>query len=147
MFKEADNNMYREKLQRSQKTRATIIKVVTGLLESRDYVAEGHTQRIAEICARLGAGLGWDEDRLDNLRLFAEYHDIGKVGVSETLLFKSGPLSNNEQKEIRRHSEIGHRIALSSPELKPIADFILKHQEWWNWKRLSSRYFRRGYTC
>ena len=134
MFKEADNNMYREKLQRSQKTRATITKVVTGLLESRDYVAEGHTQRIAEICARLGAGLGWDQDRLDNLRLFAEYHDIGKVGVSETLLFKSGPLSTNEQKEIRRHSEIGHRIALSSPELKPIADFILKHQEWWNGK-------------
>ena len=134
MFKEADNNMYREKLQRSQNTRTSIAKAVTRMLESRDYVAEGHTERVAETCIRLGINLGLDADKLSTLRLFAEYHDIGKVGVSDKILFKSSPLNKNEQMEIRRHCEIGHRIALASPDLKNIADLILKHQEWWNGK-------------
>ena len=134
IFKEADNNMYKEKLQRSQDTRITITQSVIRLLESRDYVIEGHTQRVAEICLRLGEALSLEQERLDKLKLLAEYHDIGKVGVSDKLLFKAGPLNKSEQTEIRRHSEIGQRIALSSPELKHIADLILKHQEWWNGK-------------
>lgn len=132
LFKEADNNMYRQKLQRSHNTRTSITKALVRLLESRDYVAEGHTLRVAETCVRLGTELGLDPDAINNLRLLSEYHDIGKVGISDKLLFKSGPLNNTEQVEIRRHSEIGHRIALSAPELNHIADLILKHQEWWD---------------
>ena len=132
LFREADNNMYREKIQRSQNARAAITKTVVKLLESRDYVAEGHTRRVAESCVRLGMEFGLKGEQLSDLRLLAEYHDIGKVGISDKILFKKGPLNSNELKEMKRHSEIGHRIALSATELKHIAEFILKHQEWWN---------------
>jgi HD-GYP domain-containing protein (c-di-GMP phosphodiesterase class II) len=47
-------------------------------------------------------------------------------------LLKPGALTFEERIEMRRHCEIGHRIALTSPDLAPIADWILKHQEWWN---------------
>jgi HD-GYP domain-containing protein (c-di-GMP phosphodiesterase class II) len=66
------------------------------------------------------------------LRLFARFHDIGKVGISDTILFKPGPLNEKERWEMERHSEIGFRIAQSSPDLSIIADWILKHHEWWN---------------
>lgn len=132
LFKEADNAMYRQKRQRSQTIRASITQSMVRLLESHDYVAEGHTRRLKEISAQLGGMVGLDSTRLANLALLADYHDIGKVGISEELLFKPGPLTRSEQLEIQRHSEIGHRIALSVPELKNIAELILTHHEWWD---------------
>ena len=132
LFKEADNNMYREKIQNSQKTKGAITRSIVKLLEGRDYVAEGHTQRVASLVTRMGEEIGLSAERLNDLRLLAFYHDLGKVGISEKILFKAGPLSTPEQDEMKRHSEIGHRIALSMMEIKQIADYILKHQEWWN---------------
>jgi len=66
------------------------------------------------------------------MRLLAQFHDIGKVGIPDRILFKPGPLTPQEIEEMRKHCEIGHRIALSAPDLVPIADWILKHHEWWN---------------
>ena len=134
LFREADNNMYREKIKNSPKTRKAIIGSLVKLLESRDYVAEGHTQRIAGLCVRVGTELGLSEERLTDLRLLAEYHDLGKVGIPDKILFKAGPLNTAELTEVKRHCEIGHRIALSVNEIKHIAEYVLKHQEWWNGK-------------
>ena len=132
LFREADSNMYREKNIRSPQIRTAITRTVVRLLEKRDYVAEGHTRRVAELCVRLATEAGLREDQIESLRLLAEYHDLGKVGISDGILFKHGPLSNAEMREIQRHSEIGHRIALSLSEIRPIAEWILKHQEWWD---------------
>ena len=132
LFREADSNMYREKSRRSPEIRATIIQTVVRLLEKRDHVADGHTLRVEEMCVRLAEAAGFSADRIDNLRLLAEYHDLGKVGIPDKILFKKGPLSVAEKREIQRHSEIGHRIALSVAEIRPVAEWILKHQEWWD---------------
>jgi HD-GYP domain-containing protein (c-di-GMP phosphodiesterase class II) len=61
-----------------------------------------------------------------------QYHDIGKVGIPDPLLFKKGRLTAGEIETMRLHVEIGHRIAQSIPELAPMADLLLKHHEWWN---------------
>ena len=134
LFKEADNNMYREKLQRSQDIRGSILRMVMQLLEVRDYIHEGHAERLKAFVSKLAVSAGMSEHDLEDLRLLAEFHDIGKVGISDKILFKSGKLNDAETKEVRRHSEIGHRIALSASELSHIAEWILKHQEWWNGK-------------
>lgn len=134
LFKEADNNMYREKNSSGRQIRDAITKTVLHLLEQRDYVAEGHTRRVSLLCEHLARAIGLPAERMRDLQLLAEFHDLGKVGVAEKILFKQGPLSAAEQKEIKRHCEIGHRIALSLEEIKHIADWILKHQEWWNGK-------------
>jgi HD-GYP domain-containing protein (c-di-GMP phosphodiesterase class II) len=72
------------------------------------------------------------EERTSELALIAKFRDIGKVAVSDSILFKRGPLTPEERTEMKRHCEIGYRIALSTPDLVPIADWILKHHEWWN---------------
>lgn len=132
LYKEADNNMYREKLHRSQSIRSTIVRTVMKLLEVRDHITEGHADRLQDIVAGLGRALRLPEGKIADLRLLAQFHDIGKVGIPDCILLKPGPLNPEERVEMQRHCEIGQRIALSSPALSPIADGILKHQEWWD---------------
>jgi HD-GYP domain-containing protein (c-di-GMP phosphodiesterase class II) len=80
----------------------------------------------------LGEAAGLPKRTLSELRLSAQFHDIGKVGIPDRILFKPGPLTSQEYSEMKRHCEIGHRIALSTPDLAPIAKYILHHHEWWN---------------
>jgi len=132
LFREADSDMYREKNKRSPQIRAAITRTVVRLLESRDYFEEGHTRRVSELCVHLANETGLQTEQIQKLKLLAEYHDLGKVGISDRILFKLGPLSETEMREAQRHSEIGHRIALSVAEIRPVAEWILKHQEWWD---------------
>lgn len=132
LFKEADNEMYREKLQRGRSTRSAIVQALIKSYEARDFVADGHVERLERLVSELGRTIGLSEEHIADLCLLARFHDIGKVGIPDRILFKPGPLTPDEWREMQRHCEIGHRIALSSPELAPIADWILKHQEWWD---------------
>jgi len=132
LFKEADNNMYREKLHRSRSARSAIVQTLTKALEARDFITEGHAERLQNLVAALAEAAGVPAHRIDDIRLLAQFHDIGKVGIPDRILFKTGPLTPEEAAVMRRHSEIGYHIAQSSPDLAPIADWILKHHEWWN---------------
>ncbi|WP_051273114.1 PAS domain S-box protein [Desulfotruncus alcoholivorax] len=134
LFKKADNNMYREKLHRKQSTRSAIVQTLMKALEARDFITEGHADRLQDLVVRIAAAIGLSDQSIADLRLLAQFHDIGKVGIPDRILFKPGPLNEEERLEMRRHCEIGHRIALSAPDLVPIADWILKHHEWWNGK-------------
>ena len=132
LFREADDKMYRSKLHRSQSTRSTIVQTAMAMLEARDFMTEGHADRLQEMLIRLAKAAGLPESKMDDLRLLAQFHDIGKVGIPDRILLKPGPLTAEEMVEMRRHSEIGHRIAKSSPDLLPVAEWVLKHHEWWN---------------
>ena len=132
LFKEADNNMYREKLHCSQSARSSIVQTLTKALEARDLITEGHANRLQGLVASLAKTAGLPHSTIIDLRLLARFHDIGKVGIPDRILFKPGPLTLEEYTEMKRHSEIGYRIARSAPELAPISDWILKHHEWWN---------------
>lgn len=132
LFKNADNNMYREKLYRSKSVRSTMVNTLMKTLEARDVITEEHTERLQDTVAKLAIAVGFPENRLTDLRLLVQFHDIGKVGIPDRILFKPGKLTPEEMLEMQRHSEIGYRIAQSSPDLVPIADLILRHHEWWN---------------
>lgn len=134
VFKIADNNMYREKLHRNQSARSAIVNTLAKALEARDFVTDGHADRLQDLAEKLAVACGLAESQLPDLRLLGRFHDIGKVGIPDQILFKPGRLTAEEFEIMKRHSEIGYRIALASPELAPIADWILKHQEWWNGK-------------
>ena len=62
----------------------------------------------------------------------AVLHDIGKVGIKESVLQKAGPLTPEDWEEIKKHPEIGYRIAQNIPELSKIAEYILYHHERWD---------------
>jgi HD-GYP domain-containing protein (c-di-GMP phosphodiesterase class II) len=87
---------------------------------------------LENLLASLVAFIALPKSTTPDLSLLAKFHDIGKVGISDSILFKEGPLTSEEWTEMKWHCEIGYRIALSAPELVPITDWILKHHEWWN---------------
>ncbi len=132
LFKEADNNMYREKLHQRLSARSAIVQTLMKALEARDFITEGHADRLQDLVIDLGLEAGLNEHRISDMRLLAQFHDIGKVGIPDRILFKPGPLDESEVIEMQRHCEIGFRIAQSSPDLVPIADWVLKHHESWN---------------
>ncbi|MDR7868989.1 MAG: PAS domain S-box protein [Sporomusaceae bacterium] len=134
LFKIADNDMYRQKLHQSQSMRSSIVQTMMRALEERDHITEGHADRLQHLAEKLGQQLGLPGGRLADIRLLAKFHDIGKVGIPDSILNKPGRLTDEEMAVMRRHCEIGYRIARASSELSPIADWILKHQEWWNGK-------------
>jgi diguanylate cyclase (GGDEF)-like protein len=132
IYQRADSTMYRQKLNFKFNIRNSIVEKLSKTLEVRDYIAEGHTERIEDLVLLLAEEMDLEEYRLQGLRLFARFHDLGKVGVPDSLLQKPGPLSTEEFETIKQHSVIGYRIALASGELSPIADLILLHHEWWD---------------
>lgn len=134
VFKAADNNMYREKLHSSYSVRSAIVQTLATALEARDFVTDGHADRLQDLAANLALAAGLPEHMIPDLRLLGRFHDIGKVGIPDHILFKPCRLTEDEFEIMKRHCEIGYRIAQSSADLSPIADWVLKHQEWWNGK-------------
>ena len=66
------------------------------------------------------------------MSLFAMLHDIGKVGINDAILQKPAPLTEKEWLEMRKHPEIGFRIAQNNVDLAPISEYILSHHERWD---------------
>jgi diguanylate cyclase (GGDEF)-like protein/PAS domain S-box-containing protein len=132
LFREADNRMYREKMQREKSSRNHIVQALVKSMEARDFFTEGHSERLQQLVLPLARTQNVPENVLNDLLLLARFHDLGKVGIADEILFKPDKLTPGEAAEMRKHSEIGHRIAKSVPDLAPIADWILKHHEWWN---------------
>ncbi|MGB9791064.1 MAG: diguanylate cyclase [Thermacetogeniaceae bacterium] len=132
LYKEADSDMYREKLHQSYSPRSSVVHVLLKTLEARDLSTESHSERLQKLVIALAQAFGLPQRKVTDLRLLAMFHDIGKIGVPDSILFKPGPLTPQEAAEMRRHCEIGYQIAKSARELAHIADWILKHHEWWN---------------
>ncbi len=132
IFKTADNSMYRRKMHQHQSIRGSIVKIMMKALEAKDHVTEGHVDRLGDMMEKMGQKLGLSQGDMADLRLFAKFHDIGKVGIPDNILNKPGRLTDDEMTIMRQHCDIGFRIARASSDLEPIADWILKHQEFWD---------------
>ncbi len=132
LFKEADDNMYREKLNHNLNARSTTLDALVKAMEARDFFTADNAARMQGLIALLSEKCGLSEKALKDLQLLAQFHDAGKVGIADSILFKPGPLTVKERVIVQRHAEIGYRIAISTPNLAPIAELILKHHEWWN---------------
>ncbi|RKD33448.1 hypothetical protein BET03_09355 [Thermohalobacter berrensis] len=131
-YKKADDLMYRDKLQRRKSARSQIISTLMAALTERDYITSGHVKRVKKLSIILGEKLNLSSKQLSDLTLLAEFHDLGKVGIPDKILFKEGPLTEEEWEIMRQHPEKGYRIAMSSPDLSGVADLILKHHERWD---------------
>ena len=132
LFRQADNSMYREKLNRGQSARNSIVQTVMKMLKARDFLTENHSDRLQYLVTQLAERRGLSPERISDLCLLAQFHDLGKVGIPDRILMKPGPLNADEMAEMQKHCEIGHRISLALPELESISEWILKHHEWWN---------------
>jgi HD-GYP domain-containing protein (c-di-GMP phosphodiesterase class II) len=83
---------------------------------------------VGRYCEMMANELGLSEERVQRIRLAGVLHDIGKIGVPDSILCKPGPLTSEEMDQMRRHPELGARI-LSSRELDDVREWILTHHE------------------
>ncbi len=131
-FKEADDLMYRDKLNKEDTARSQIMRTLLAALDERDFVTSNHIRRLENLCRFIGEKIGLSERQLSNLALLAQVHDLGKVGIPDHILFKPGPLTEEEWRVMRKHPEKGYRIAQASTDLAEVSDLILKHHERWD---------------
>ena len=109
----------------------TITSLVRTLRES-DSDTEGHVRRTQKMGELLGKRIRLSDAELSDLKLLCLLHDIGKVGIPLEILNKPGKLTEAEVNVLHSHAEKGYQIAMSSEELKPIAQMILCHHECWD---------------
>ena len=105
---------------------------LTSALDARDRETEGHSSRVARIACRLAEKIGLTERQLKALERGALLHDIGKIGISDSILLKPGPLSEEEWQAMRRHPEIGAHIVEGIPFLAETTSVVRYHHEHWD---------------
>ncbi len=132
LAKQADDNMYHDKILHHKSSTHVLVHTLRSALAERDFITGGHADRMQQIAERFGLGLNLSERKIMDLNLLAQFHDVGKVGIPDAILFKPAALSPEEKEIMQQHSEIGYRIAESASILSDIGDLILKHHEWWN---------------
>ncbi len=132
VIKEAEERMYRQKLMEGKSYRNALISTLLATLFVKSMETEGHAERLKNYCLTIGSKMKLSIKELDELSLLAVLHDIGKVGIKESVLQKAGPLTPEDWEEIKKHPEIGYRIAQNIPELSKIAEYILYHHERWD---------------
>jgi diguanylate cyclase (GGDEF)-like protein/PAS domain S-box-containing protein len=129
---DAETYMYKRKLLETRSLHSSIIASIKTTLFEKSNETEAHATRLATMSKQLGLALNLSEDDLVALELFSTLHDIGKISIDQDILTKSGCLTDAEWNEIRKHPEVGYRIAQASPELRPISELILSHHERWD---------------
>lgn len=134
VIKEAENTMNEYKLSENESARSSIIMSLKKALEERDYETEEHSKRMEDLSLLLGKKVNLKDNELNELRLLAVLHDIGKISIPDSIIFKPGKLTSKEWEIIKKHPEIGYRVARSSPDLIQIAKGILYHHERWDGK-------------
>jgi len=112
-----------------QETYLTTIQSLVLLLEHRDAYTYGHSARVTSISVELGKRLGMSPDEIENLRVAATLHDIGKVGVPDTILNKPGALTDDEWAIVKRHPVIGYDIIAPISFLENATAVVKYHHE------------------
>jgi HD-GYP domain-containing protein (c-di-GMP phosphodiesterase class II) len=101
-------------------------------LDLRDKETEGHTQRVTDMTLRLARAMGVAEGDLVDIRRGALLHDIGKMGIPDSILLKPGPLTEEEWKVMRRHPVYAYDFLSPTPYLRPALDIPYCHHEKWD---------------
>ncbi len=131
-LKMAEEELNRQKLLKKESIKSQTLKVLLSALAEKDNVTSGHTERVSDLCSKIGKAINLPQEKINKLLLLAVVHDIGKIGIPDKILKKADKLTDEEMEIMKKHTEIGYRIAMSSPDLTPIADLVLKHHERWD---------------
>lgn len=107
----------------------SLIVTLANVIEAKDEYTEGHTRRVGGICKVVADKLGLPQERVNNLEIAGIIHDIGKVGVSESILNKPGKLTDEEFGIMKNHTVIGETIIKPLGSLKDCLDAVRHHHE------------------
>ncbi len=132
LMRQAEDKMYRQKLTDSRSAKSAILNALNKAMQVKSYETEAHSENMQEIARIMGLRLGLSADDLSRLNLVIRLHDIGKINIPVEILTKNGPLTDDEWVIIKKHCEIGYRIAQATEEFAHVAQEILSHHERWD---------------
>jgi PAS domain S-box-containing protein len=101
-------------------------------LDLRDEETEGHSQRVTELTVQLAREMDMSEEALVHARRGALLHDVGKIGIPDSILRKPGKLNDEERRTIERHPQLAYEMLLPIPYLLPALDIPYCHHEKWD---------------
>lgn len=107
----------------------TVIFTLANAIEAKDHFTKGHIDRVSSLAMNLGRHIGLSEEDINTLGKAGALHDIGKIGVKDTILNKPGKLTEEEFDEVKRHPEIGEKICRPLHSLEPVLPVIKHHHE------------------
>ncbi len=132
ILKIAEEIMYKNKISENGSVHENLVESLKENLKKGDYRSETRIKKMEEYALLIGKKLKLSNVKLEELSLLLNLHDIGKLALVDEIMAKRGRLTKEEWKIIKELPLIGYRIAESSPKLKPIAESILSHHEWYN---------------
>lgn len=120
-----DNKLYHE-----------FVECISSALDARDPYTGDHSRRVSDTATLLAEMMGLSDDEIQEIHIAAHLHDIGKIGIPDSVLLKPGRLNDEEWALMKQHSQIGADILAKSPSFSRISAIILHHHE---------RYDGKGY--
>ena len=108
------------------------VYALAAMVDARDSHTYGHSQRVAAISEKIGRAIGLPQWRLADLHAAALLHDIGKVGVPDSILTKPGALTQEERQVIEKHCDDGVKVISYIKELAALVPMVRHHHEWYD---------------
>jgi putative nucleotidyltransferase with HDIG domain len=124
-----------ESAQLLKKQRELFLKTITILaqaVELRDDYTGGHTQRVTRYATMIAEKLELPDDQIDLIRMGGPLHDIGKIGIDDSILRKPGKLTADEYAKMQKHTTMGAEILQTIGEMQPIIPIVRSHHERWD---------------
>jgi response regulator RpfG family c-di-GMP phosphodiesterase len=109
-----------------------ITETLVNAMEAKDVFLRGHSQRVAEMAATIAAELGLDEETIENVRLAGRLHDVGKIGIRESVLNKPDALTAEEFAHVQDHVRIGMEILAPLRHVGTALTYVRDHHEHWD---------------
>src|SRR4051794_31390735 len=128
----ADLRMYERKHGRSAAAREDAQQLLMRSMDTQRPMLYEHSVSVAEYSARVGRRMGMDAEEIDVTMRAAELHDLGKVGIPDTILDKPGALDENQWELMRQHTILGERILNAAPAMRPVARIVRATHERWD---------------
>jgi putative two-component system response regulator len=105
------------------------LEALVNALEAKDAYLRGHSARVADLSAMIAAELGLSDEQVELVRVAGRLHDIGKIGIRESVLAKRGPLTADEFEHVKTHVLIGAQILAPLNHLRDVIAFVRSHHE------------------
>jgi len=134
LLKKAEDEVEMDGNSGSSDFKNKIIFMIMNRLFEINELEKSHAQRISRHAAAIAEKMDFSEDELKQIELAGILHDIGKIGIDESVITSRGTLTNEDWKAVQRNPEIGYRILITSNEFSEIANIVLEHHERWDGK-------------
>ncbi len=132
LIKSAEELLYKQKVYTSSGEKDNSIGLINSVLLAKNPREQMHSDRVSSLCFEMAKALGWSTIEQSKMKTAGLLHDIGKIGIPETLLNKPGKLTDEEYDILCTHPEVGFRILQSFDSMKELSEYAYAHHEKWD---------------